>query len=56
MVSAFIFRGPRNIPIKWRLGAAGATAVSDILRRFINTLVHHGWQRAVNHDARSRLC
>jgi hypothetical protein len=38
MVSkTFIFPGPRDISIKWRLGAAGSTAVSDILRRFINT-------------------
>jgi hypothetical protein len=38
MVSkTFIFPGPRNIPIKWRFGAGGATAVSDILRGLINT-------------------
>ncbi len=30
-------RGRADISIKWRLGAAGSTAVSDILRRFINT-------------------
>jgi hypothetical protein len=33
---SFHFPGPRNIPIKWRPGAAGATAVSDISLSLIN--------------------